>query len=89
MIAAGGVSTMNDLRALEHRGVSAVLLGEALCNGQLDPHAVAMQASLATTLGVEPGAVAIKGKTNEGVDATGRGEALAVHAVALISRAQP
>ena len=31
---------------------------------------------------------AIKGKTNERVDATGRGEALAVHAVALIARAQ-
>jgi phosphoribosylformimino-5-aminoimidazole carboxamide ribotide isomerase len=43
VIAAGGVSTMNHLRALEHRGVSAVLLGEPLCNGQLDPHAVAMQ----------------------------------------------
>ena len=33
-----------------------------------------------------PEAIAIKGKTNEGVDATGRGEALAVHAVALIAR---
>ena len=34
-----------------------------------------------------PAPIAIKGKTNEGVDATGRGEALAVHAVALIARA--
>jgi 2-C-methyl-D-erythritol 4-phosphate cytidylyltransferase/2-C-methyl-D-erythritol 2,4-cyclodiphosphate synthase len=53
---------------------------------KIGPHAAAMQASLAATLGVEPGAIAIKGKTNEGVDATGRGEALAVHAVALIAR---
>jgi 2-C-methyl-D-erythritol 4-phosphate cytidylyltransferase / 2-C-methyl-D-erythritol 2,4-cyclodiphosphate synthase len=56
---------------------------------KIGPHAAAMQASLAATLGVAPGAIAIKGKTNEGVDATGRGEALAVHAVALIARQQP
>jgi 2-C-methyl-D-erythritol 4-phosphate cytidylyltransferase/2-C-methyl-D-erythritol 2,4-cyclodiphosphate synthase len=55
---------------------------------KIGPHAAAMQASLAGPLGVDPGAIAIKGKTNEGVDATGRGEALAVHAVALIARAQ-
>ena len=54
---------------------------------KIGPHAAAMQQSLAATLGVDPGAIAIKGKTNEGVDATGRGEALAVHAVALIARA--
>ena len=28
--------------------------------------------------------VSVKGKTNEGVDATGRGEALAVHAIATL-----
>jgi len=55
---------------------------------KIGPHAAAMQASLAGPLGVDPGAIAIKGKTNEGVDATGRGEAVAVHAVALIARAQ-
>ena len=53
---------------------------------KIGPHAAAMQASLAATLGVDAGAIGIKGKTNEGVDATGRGEALAVHAVALIAR---
>ena len=30
--------------------------------------------------------VSVKGKTNEGVDAVGRGEAIAAHAVALSSR---
>jgi 2-C-methyl-D-erythritol 4-phosphate cytidylyltransferase/2-C-methyl-D-erythritol 2,4-cyclodiphosphate synthase len=53
---------------------------------KIGPHAPAMQRTLAATLGVEAEAIAIKGKTNEGVDATGRGEALAVHAVALITR---
>ena len=47
-----------------------------------------MRRSLAGALGVDAGAIAIKGKTNEGVDATGRGEALAVHAVALIASAR-
>jgi 2-C-methyl-D-erythritol 4-phosphate cytidylyltransferase / 2-C-methyl-D-erythritol 2,4-cyclodiphosphate synthase len=55
---------------------------------KVGPHAAAMQRSLAATLGVDADAIAIKGKTNEGVDATGRGEALAVHAVALIARGQ-
>lgn len=56
---------------------------------KIGPHAPAMQRTLAATLGVDAGAIAVKGKTNEGVDAMGRGEALAVHAVALIQRRQP
>jgi 2-C-methyl-D-erythritol 4-phosphate cytidylyltransferase/2-C-methyl-D-erythritol 2,4-cyclodiphosphate synthase len=44
----------------------------------------AMRASLAVALGIEAGRVSIKGKTNEGVDAVGRGEAIAAHAIALI-----
>jgi 2-C-methyl-D-erythritol 4-phosphate cytidylyltransferase/2-C-methyl-D-erythritol 2,4-cyclodiphosphate synthase len=55
---------------------------------KIGPHAAAMQAALAGPLAVEAGAIAIKGKTNEGVDATGRGEALAVHAVALLARVE-
>jgi 2-C-methyl-D-erythritol 4-phosphate cytidylyltransferase/2-C-methyl-D-erythritol 2,4-cyclodiphosphate synthase len=40
---------------------------------------------LAEVLEVEVGAVSVKGKTNEGVDAVGRGEAVAAHAVALLT----
>ena len=39
---------------------------------------------LADALGIEPSRVSVKGKTNEGVDAVGRGEAIAAHAVALL-----
>ena len=39
---------------------------------------------LAAVLGVEVTAVSVKGKTNEGVDAVGRGEAIAAHAVAVL-----
>jgi phosphoribosylformimino-5-aminoimidazole carboxamide ribotide isomerase len=43
VIASGGVTTMNDIRALEHRGVSAVVLGMALYTGALDARAVARE----------------------------------------------
>ncbi len=51
---------------------------------KIGPHAQAMRESLARVLGVDPSMVSVKGKTNEGMDATGRGEALAVHAVATL-----
>jgi 2-C-methyl-D-erythritol 4-phosphate cytidylyltransferase / 2-C-methyl-D-erythritol 2,4-cyclodiphosphate synthase len=53
---------------------------------KLAPFRTAMAAGLAAALGVEPSAVSVKAKTNEGVDAAGRGEAIAVHAVALIEQ---
>ena len=51
---------------------------------KLLPHLDAMRANLAAALGVDPSAVSIKGKTNEGVDSMGRGESMACHAVVLI-----
>jgi 2-C-methyl-D-erythritol 4-phosphate cytidylyltransferase/2-C-methyl-D-erythritol 2,4-cyclodiphosphate synthase len=39
---------------------------------------------LADALGIDPSRVSVKGKTNEGMDAVGRGEAIAAHAVALL-----
>jgi 2-C-methyl-D-erythritol 4-phosphate cytidylyltransferase/2-C-methyl-D-erythritol 2,4-cyclodiphosphate synthase len=44
----------------------------------------AMRTAVATAIGVDVARVSIKGKTNEGVDAVGRGEAVAAHAIALI-----
>jgi 2-C-methyl-D-erythritol 4-phosphate cytidylyltransferase/2-C-methyl-D-erythritol 2,4-cyclodiphosphate synthase len=52
---------------------------------KLRPHIQQMRANLAAALEVEVAAVSIKGKTNETVDATGRGEAMACHAVALLA----
>lgn len=54
---------------------------------KLLPHLDAMRANLAAALGVDVSAVSVKGKTNETVDATGRGEAMACHAVALLALA--
>jgi 2-C-methyl-D-erythritol 4-phosphate cytidylyltransferase/2-C-methyl-D-erythritol 2,4-cyclodiphosphate synthase len=47
-------------------------------------HVDAMRAAVAQAVGLGVGAVGIKGKTNEGMDAIGRGEAIAAHAVALV-----
>lgn len=44
----------------------------------------AMRAAVAGALGVDVDRVSIKGKTNEGVDAVGRGEAIAAHAIVLV-----
>ncbi len=53
---------------------------------KLRPHVDAMRSNLARMLGVDRTAVSVKGKTNEAVDATGRGEAMCCHAVALLTR---
>ncbi len=39
--ASGGVASMQDLRALEYRGIAGVVIGMALYTGALDPTAVA------------------------------------------------
>ena len=51
---------------------------------KLAPHADAMRANLARVLCVDVSRVSVKGKTNEQVDAVGAGDAIAVHAVALV-----
>jgi 2-C-methyl-D-erythritol 4-phosphate cytidylyltransferase / 2-C-methyl-D-erythritol 2,4-cyclodiphosphate synthase len=53
---------------------------------RLGPYRASMASGLATALGIEASCVSVKAKTNEGVDATGRGEAIAVHAVALLEQ---
>ena len=44
-----------------------------------------MREALAKALGIETNQINLKAKTNEGVDAIGRGEAIAAHAVATIA----
>jgi 2-C-methyl-D-erythritol 4-phosphate cytidylyltransferase/2-C-methyl-D-erythritol 2,4-cyclodiphosphate synthase len=43
-----------------------------------------MRARLAGAIGIDVARVSVKGKTNEGVDAVGRGEAIAAYAIALV-----
>lgn len=52
---------------------------------RIAPHREAMRARLADALGVIAGNVSVKGKTNEGMGWIGRGEGLAVIAVATLA----
>ncbi|MEE3202127.1 MAG: 2-C-methyl-D-erythritol 4-phosphate cytidylyltransferase [Acidobacteriota bacterium] len=72
-----------------------IVSGLGFCVGNVDivviaeqprigPHIQAMAERLSGTLGVSPGLVSIKGKTAEGMDSVGRGEAIVVHAVATV-----
>jgi 2-C-methyl-D-erythritol 4-phosphate cytidylyltransferase / 2-C-methyl-D-erythritol 2,4-cyclodiphosphate synthase len=54
---------------------------------KLGPHRRAVETQLADALGIDVTRVSVKAKTNEGLDAVGRGEAIAAHAVALLSSA--
>ena len=51
---------------------------------KIKDHVDAMRAAVAAAIGIDASRVSIKGKTNEGVDAVGRGEAIAAHAIALV-----
>ncbi len=53
---------------------------------KLGPHTAAMAQALAEVLGAEAGAISIKAKTNEGMGFIGRGEGVAVMAVATLER---
>ena len=66
--------------AIEH--VDAVVITE---KPKLGPHFPRMREALAKALGVSVEKIHLKAKTNEGVDAIGRGEAIAAHVVATLT----
>ena len=55
---------------------------------KIRPYTDAIRSRLAAFLDVPVSAVSVKGKTNEGMDATGAGLGIAVHAVALLVPAE-
>src|SRR5271163_4953042 len=59
--------------------IDAVVITE---RPKLGPHFPAMREALAKSLAIEIKQINLKAKTNEGVDAIGRGEAIAAHVVA-------
>jgi 2-C-methyl-D-erythritol 2,4-cyclodiphosphate synthase len=66
--------------AIEHIDVVVILE-----RPKLGPHFPKMREALAESLKVTAEKVHLKAKTNEGVDAVGRGEAIACHVVATLS----
>ena len=65
---------------IEH--IDAVVVTE---KPKLGPHFPKMRDALARALGVPADHIHLKAKTNEGVDAVGRGEAIAAYVVATLS----
>lgn len=53
---------------------------------RLAPYLPQVRQTLADTMGLEVGQVSVKAKTNEGLDALGRGNGVAAHAVILLER---
>lgn len=54
---------------------------------KLAPHMARMRERLAGALEIPIERVSVKAKTNEGLDAVGRGEAIAAHAIMIVRRA--
>jgi 2-C-methyl-D-erythritol 2,4-cyclodiphosphate synthase/2-C-methyl-D-erythritol 4-phosphate cytidylyltransferase len=85
-----GASSIELLRAavdlVRSRGFEVVNLDVVVVaeRPRIGPHVERMREAVASAVGIDPDAVSIKGKTNEGMDATGRGEAIATHAVAMV-----
>jgi len=61
--------------------LDAVVIAEA---PKLKPHLLAMRQRLAGAMGIDLEQISIKATTNEGMDAVGQKEAIAVHAVVLL-----
>jgi len=70
-----------DSRGLTISYIDAVVICE---RPKLGPHFPAMREVLASALGIATDRVHLKAKTNEGVDAVGRGEAIAAYAIATL-----
>lgn len=68
-------------RELRIAHIDAIVITE---KPKLGPHFPAMREALAKSLGIAPSTINLKAKTNEGVDAIGRGEAIAAHVVATL-----
>ena len=70
-------------RGLELANADITILAE---HPRLAPHMGAMRTNLAHLLGVSEAQINLKAKTMEGLDAVGRGEAIAASAVVLLLR---
>lgn len=76
------VRKLLDQHDMEIDYIDAVVILE---RPKLGPHFPKMREALAKSLGLTADQIHLKAKTNEAVDAVGRGEAIACHVVATIS----
>lgn len=68
-------------RGFEIANIDATIMAE---RPKMAPHIAEMKARLAEAMGIDQSQINVKAKTNEGLDAIGRGEAIAAQAVALV-----
>lgn len=68
-------------RRLHIEHIDAIVIAE---RPKLAPHFPAMREALAAALDIRSDTISLKAKTNEGVDAVGRGEAIAAQAIATL-----
>ena len=77
-----------DTRArLEARGGSILNIDSTIiCEApKIGPHRAAIQKSIAGLLGISPSRISVKAKTNEGLDAIGRGQGIAAQVAVLVA----
>jgi len=79
------VRKLLDEKRLTIEHVDAVVILE---RPKLGPYFPKMREALAKSLGLSPEKVHVKAKTNEGVDAVGRGEAVASYVVATLAESR-
>ena len=70
-------------RGYEVNNVDAIVMLE---RPKLREHIATMRDNLGRTLNIESECISVKAKTGEGLDAVGRGEAVAAHAVVLLKK---
>jgi 2-C-methyl-D-erythritol 2,4-cyclodiphosphate synthase len=70
-------------RGYEASNIDCIVIAE---RPKLAPYIAAMRDRIAEVIGIDPDRVSIKAKTAEGLDAVGRGDAIAAHAVAIVTR---
>jgi 2-C-methyl-D-erythritol 2,4-cyclodiphosphate synthase len=68
-------------KGFEIANIDATILAE---RPKMAPHVAEMKTRLAEAMAIDQSQINIKAKTNEGLDAIGRGEAIGAQAVALI-----
>src|SRR5262245_17048181 len=79
------VCSLLEARGFAIANIDATILAE---RPKMAPHIPAMKEKLSEVMEIEESQINIKAKTNEGLDAIGRGEAIAAQAVALIRTAE-
>lgn len=84
LVLLGRVAGMLRERGYRIGNIDATILAE---RPKMAPHIAQMRARLAAAMQIDESRVNIKAKTNEGVDALGKGDAIAAQAIALIRRA--